>query len=310
MHAGQEVVVEWEEGGREQRQDAERDRGGKGTTRTSEKGKRLAIDGWREMGPQAWKRPQRRLFSSTGPPCKEGHGPWDGVRIGVDGGNARTPDADEQRTTAASTVSDPSPPPPSFHWDKTRRGEEPSVGEVVFNILVTSTGRRFDWNLVPDMILAPSRHLQRLQSAKERQPAGRPSTLLKSVSALAPILMSSNSPRIGSTHAAALTNWVPCWVLSGAQRRQTSPSSPPVPDFLSVVWGKVVFLRKSSVKSAASRGVVWSNSPDWPVVVEVLVGVRKQEIEGPGLEQGTICLEVSDDDTYRQVTFVKPQASE
>ncbi|EXF76634.1 hypothetical protein CFIO01_13471 [Colletotrichum fioriniae PJ7] len=127
MHAGQEVVVEWEEGGREQRQDAERDRGGKGTTRTSEKGKRLAIDGWREMGPQAWKRPQRRLFSSTGPPCKEGHGPWDGVRIGVDGGNARTPDAHEQRATAASTVSDLSPPP-SSHWDKTRRGEEPSVG--------------------------------------------------------------------------------------------------------------------------------------------------------------------------------------
>ncbi|KAK2754968.1 hypothetical protein CKAH01_05982 [Colletotrichum kahawae] len=31
------------------------------------KGKRLAIDGWRETGTQAWKRPQRRLFSSTGP---------------------------------------------------------------------------------------------------------------------------------------------------------------------------------------------------------------------------------------------------
>ncbi|KAK1714843.1 hypothetical protein BDP67DRAFT_565124 [Colletotrichum lupini] len=148
------------------------------------------------------------------------------------------------------------------------------------------------------MILAPSRHFQRLQSAKERQPAGRPSTLLKSVSALALVLMSSNSPRIGSTHAGALTNWAPRWVLSGAQRSQTSPSSPPVPDFLSVVWGK------------ASRGVVWLNSLDWPVVVEVLAGVRKQEIEGPGLEQGTICLEVSGDDTYRQVVFVKPQASE
>ncbi|KAK1523723.1 hypothetical protein CABS01_05344, partial [Colletotrichum abscissum] len=128
------------------------------------------------------------------------------------------------------------PPPTGTRQD----GERNHLWEVVFNILVTSTGRRFDWNLVPDMILAPSRHLQRLQSAKERQPAGRPSTLLKS----------------------------------------------------------------------ASRGVVWSNSPDWPVVVEVLAGVRKQEIEGPGLEQGTICLEVSGDDTYRQVTFVKPQASE
>ncbi|KXH37570.1 hypothetical protein CSIM01_07498 [Colletotrichum simmondsii] len=305
MHAGQEVVVEWEEGGREQRQDVERDRGGKGTTRTSEKGKRLAIDGWREMGPQAWKRPQRRLFSSTVPPCKEGHGPWDGVRIGVDGGNARTPDADEQRYEQSGRSPKPQllapslirlllPPPTGTRQD----GERNHLWEVVFNILVTSTGRRFDWNLVPDMILAPSRHLQRLQSAKERQPAGRPSTLVKNVSALALVPMSSNSPRIGSTHAAALTNWVPLWVLSGAQRSQTSPSSPPVPDFLSVVWGK------------ASRGVVWSNSPDWPVVVEVLAGVRKQEIEGPGLEQGIICLEVSDDDTYRQVTFVKPPASE
>ncbi|KAK1503275.1 hypothetical protein CTAM01_04587 [Colletotrichum tamarilloi] len=300
MHAGQEVVVEWEEGGREQRQDAERDRGGKGTTRTSEKGKRLAIDGWREMGPQAWKRPQRRLFSSTGPPCKEGHGPWDGVRIGVVWMGATH--AHQTQTNNEPQLLAPSlirllllPPSTGTRQD----GERNHLWEVVFNILVTSTGRRFDWNLVPDMILAPSRHLQRLQSAKERQPAGRPSTLLKSVSALAPILMSSNSPRIGSTHAAALTNWVPCWVLSGAQRSQTSPSSPPVPDFLSVVWGKV-----------ASRGVVWSNSLDWPVVVEVLVGVRKQEIEGPGLEQGTICLEVSDDDTYRQVIFVKPQASE
>ncbi|KAK7436246.1 hypothetical protein Landi51_12658 [Colletotrichum acutatum] len=127
------------------------------------------------------------------------------------------------------------PPPTGTRQD----GERNHLWEVVFNILVASTGRRFDWNLVPDMILAPSRHIQRLQSPKERQPAGRPSTLVKSVSALALVQMSSDSPRIGSTHAAALTNWVPRWALSGAQRSQTSPSSPPVPDFLSVVWGKV-----------------------------------------------------------------------
>ncbi|OHE93013.1 hypothetical protein CORC01_11652, partial [Colletotrichum orchidophilum] len=116
------------------------------------------------------------------------------------------------------------------------------------------------------------------KAPKERQPAGRPSTPVKSVSALALVHISSNSPRIGSTHAATLTNWVLGWVPTGAQRGHTSPSSPPVPDFL-------------SVSGETGRGVVWSTSPDWPVMVRVLAGARKQEIEGPGLEQGTICLE-------------------
>ncbi|TDZ60781.1 hypothetical protein C8034_v002367 [Colletotrichum sidae] len=35
------------------------------------KGKRLAIDGWRETGSQAWKRLLRRLFSWTGAHSKE-----------------------------------------------------------------------------------------------------------------------------------------------------------------------------------------------------------------------------------------------
>ncbi|KAK1456376.1 hypothetical protein CCUS01_10125 [Colletotrichum cuscutae] len=272
MHAGQEVVVEWEEGG-------SRDKTQRETEEEKERHERARRGSdWRSMVGGRWSPKPGSDLSVVCSPPRAPHAKRDmdpGMACGLVWMGAthahQTQTNNEPQLLAPSLIRLLLPPPTGTRQD----GERNHLWEVVFNILVTSTGRRFDWNLVPDMVLAPSRHLQRLQSAKERQPAGRPSTLLKSVSALAPILMSSNSPRIGSTHAGALTNWAPRWVLSGAQRSQTSPSSPPVPDFSSVVWGK------------ASRGVVWSNSLDWPVVVEVLVGVRKQEIEGPGLEQGT-----------------------